>query len=227
MPFIVDQTIRKSIIDFLQSKGESVYFSHNCHNVYKPVNTHPDIQIHFTAKDTAFVPPMLFEYYKAILPPNIKLHKGNKNLGSTYPDDIAYNISRIGKKVFLNLKYADTEIVRYYQNNGFTLINVNQGYAKCNICSNGEIAVTEDEGIFSALVKNGIKTLKIPVGGVKLSGFPYGFIGGASGRFFDKMLFCGKMEDKAVIDFLKDNGVVPISTDEGELTDYGSLIYFE
>ncbi len=227
MPFIVDKTMRNSIIKNLSDMGEKVYFSYNCTNVYKPVNTHPDIQIHFVSSDRAFVPPLLYDYYKSILPANIKLHKGNKNLGGTYPSDVAYNISRIGNKVILNLKYADEKIIEFYKNNGYELINVNQGYAKCNICSVGEIVVTEDEGIYSSLVKNGIKTLKIPVGSVCLKGFAYGFIGGASGGFKDKILFCGKMINKEIIKFFKKNGISVLSLDSDVLTDYGSLIYFE
>ncbi len=227
MPFIVDRAIRQTIIDALYNMGEKVYFSYNCESVYKPVNTHPDIQIHFVSDDTAFVPPELYGYYKAILPQNIKLHKGNKNLKSTYPFDIAYNISRIGEKVFLNMNYADEKIVKYYKNSGFQLIHINQGYAKCNICSNGEAAVTEDEGIYSVFVKNGVKALKIPTGSVKLSGFPYGFIGGASGCKNTKMLFCGKMENREIIEFFKRDNTECVSLDNGNLTDYGSLICFE
>ncbi len=227
MPFIINFLTRKSIINSISAMGEKVFFSYDCENIYKPVNSHPDIQIHFVGKREAFVPPMLYDYYKAILPHDVKLHKGNKNLGGTYPLSVTYNISRIGNKVILNLKYADEEIVKYYKNNGFELISVNQGYAKCNICSAGEIAVTEDEGVYKALLKAGIKSLKIPVGDVKLSGFPYGFIGGASGEFKDKILFCGSLKNKLAANFFQENGILVCSLDNEILTDYGSIIYFE
>ena len=77
MPFIVDKTIRTSLLDSLRKIDKTVLFSYDCTNIYKPVNTHPDIQIHFVNNNTAFVPPELFTYYKGILPTSIKLYKGN------------------------------------------------------------------------------------------------------------------------------------------------------
>lgn len=227
MPFIVDRTIRTSLVDSLKKLDSRMIFSNDCGVVYEPVNTHPDIQIHFVNKDTAFVPPELFAYYRNILPQNIKLYKGNKSLGGTYPFDVAYNISRIEKNVILNLKTADEEIIKYYQDNSYNIINVKQGYAKCNICTNGRVAVTEDEGIYKALIKNGINALKIPVGSVALKGFKHGFIGGASGCFDKKILFCGHMYNNEVIEFFNFDYTETLSLDEKALTDYGSIIYFE
>ncbi len=227
MPFIVDRTMRKSLIDALLGFEKEIYFSAPLETVYKPVNTHPDIQIHFASQSEAFVPPELYDYYRAVLPSRIRLRKGNKSLGGTYPYDVAYNVSRIGKNIILNSKYADEKIVGYYKRRGFNFVNVKQGYAKCNICSDGNIAVTEDCGIYKALLKSGIKTLKIPVGSVRLCGFQNGFIGGACGSYKNKILFCGEMKNDALAAFLKESKLKPISLDRGKLTDYGSILYFE
>ena len=227
MPFIVDKTIRDSLLSSLKTIEDAVLFSYNYDIVYEPVNTHPDIQIHFVNKDTAFVPPELFTYYRNILPLYIKLYKGNKNLNGTYPYDVAYNISRIGHNVIFNPKTADPEIIRYYNDSNYTFIKVKQGYTKCNICTDGDVAITEDEGIYRALVEHGIRTLKIPVGTVTLKGFKNGFIGGASGNIDKKVLFCGHMENTDIIEFLNKNNTEVLSLDNDVLTDYGSIIYFE
>lgn len=231
MPFIVDKNMRPSCVETLRRLDDRIYFSHFCENVYSPVNTHPDIQIHFVNDKTAFVPPELYDYYRNILPRNVVLHKGNKRLGGTYPSDIAYNISRIGNNVILNLKYADENIIKYYRENGFNLVNVNQGYSKCNICSDGKAAVTEDEGIYKVLLRSNIPALKIRHGSVLLSGFDYGFIGGASGYFENRILFCGKVEDapnyNEIKSFFSQNNTELLSLDSESLTDYGSIIFFE
>lgn len=231
MPFIIDRNMRQSCIDHLRKIDSEIYFSQNYDKIYFPVNTHPDIQIHFVDFRTAFVPPELFDYYKNTLPSFIDLKEGAQSLGGTYPGDVAYNVARIGKCVILNKKTVDENILNYYTEKGFTIINVKQGYAKCNICTNGKVAVTEDEGIHSALSENDIKTLKIPAGSVRLEGFDYGFIGGASGSFRDKILFCGEIKNKEIFNqiknFFKSNDTEIIVIDKEELTDYGSILYFE
>ncbi len=231
MPFIIDKNMRQSCIDYLRKIDSEIYFSQNYDKIYFPVNTHPDIQIHFVDSRTAFVPPELFNYYKNTLPFFIDLKKGTRPLSGTYPGNVAYNVARIGKYAILNKKTVDANILNYYIEKGFTIINVKQGYTKCNICTDGKVAVTEDEGIYSALNENGIKTLKIPAGSVRLEGFDYGFIGGASGSFRDKILFCGEIKNKAIFDqiksFFKSNDTEIIVIDKEELTDYGSILYFE
>lgn len=230
MPFIVDKNIRDSCVDKLRSMDEKIYYSADCDWVYKPVNTHPDLQIHFVSEDTAFVPPELYEYYKSILPDYLKIKSGNKSIGGTYPNNVAYNIARIGNYVILNKKYADSKVVDFYESHGYTIINVNQGYTKCNICTDGKFAITEDSGIAKALENNRITTLKISVGTVSLENFQYGFIGGASGCFDGKILLCGiadeQIKDK-IAEFLKENKTGICFLDEEKLTDYGSILYFE
>ena len=226
MPFIVDKNMRKSCIEALKNFDDRIFFSKNCGWVYNPVNTHPDIQIHFAEQNLAFVPRELFEYYSSILPDYIKIKIGNKSLGGSYPDNVAYNIARIGKNVIANGKYADEYIMEYYQKNNFKIINIKQGYAKCNICTDGKVAVTEDAGIYKALTENGVKTLFVEAGNVRLRNFPYGFIGGASGCFKNQICFCGAA-DKKIIKFFEENGTKTVSLDRESLTDYGSVLYFE
>ena len=228
MPFIVDRNMRESCVDSLRKMDEKIIFSENCNWVYSPVNTHPDLQIHFVSDKEAFVPPELFEYYKSILPDYVKLKQGKKSLGGTYPENVAYNIARIGNNIVAG-KSADENIIEYYRTKGCRIVEVKQGYTKCNICSDGISAVTEDCGIYKALSENGIKTLLIPVGSVALEGFSNGFIGGASGFKNGRILLCGEAEiqiRKMISDFFALNGREVICLDNGKLTDYGSVLYF-
>ena len=90
MPFIIDRNMRRSCTQYLRKIDSEIYFSQNYDKIYSPVNTHPDIQIHFVDSRTAFVPPELFDYYKSILPSFIDLRKGAQYLGGTYPSNVAY-----------------------------------------------------------------------------------------------------------------------------------------
>jgi len=61
------------------------------------------------------------------------------------------------------------------------IIPVNQGYTKCStIVIDNDNFITEDKSIYNALTQNGKNCLLIEKGHVKLEGYEYGFIGGAS-----------------------------------------------
>ena len=192
------------------------------------VGLHPDIQIHFVDGKTAYCEPTLYEYYKKILPAYVTLKRGSSYVGFTYPDNCAYNIARMGKNIICNINISDTNILDFYKENGYNIINVNQGYAKCNVCPlSDNFIITEDIGIYRA-VKNSIElnVAYMPVGRVMLDGFDYGFIGGASGLADKTLLLCGKAP-KELLDILNMNKIEYIELSEKVLYDYGSILSFD
>ncbi|MEG2381443.1 MAG: hypothetical protein RSB38_07100, partial [Oscillospiraceae bacterium] len=86
---IVDKNLDNAIFSTLLSNNYSIIKSFDMDILYKPVNTHPDMQIHFVADDYAICEPNCYEYYKKELPSHIKLKAGNKISKGTYPYDIA------------------------------------------------------------------------------------------------------------------------------------------
>lgn len=108
-------------------------------------------------------------------------------------------------------------------------VHTAQGYTKCNIAVvDGSHIITEDEGVFRAVSeKTDIKVLLISPKQVKLNGFAYGFIGGASGRIGNEMIFSGdvtKHSDYAKIrSFIEECGL-DIKYFDYPLTDIGSII---
>lgn len=67
--------------------------------------------------------------------------------------------------------------------NDIEIVNINQGYARCStLILNNRTAVTADISVKNALEKDGAKVLLISSGDIKLEGYDYGFIGGASGK---------------------------------------------
>lgn len=227
MKFIVNKTTSNKIRNTLSNIGE-IYDGTVADIKDKSVSTHPDIQIHFVDNKTAFCAPELYDYYKRVLPGNVKLYKGGKPLGFTYPDDCAYNIARIGNNIICNPEISDFKVLDYYKNIGYNIIAVRQGYAKCNICQlSDDLILTEDKGILHSVTKCGrINAVYMPVGSVSLSGFNYGFIGGASGFTNDTLLLCGKAT-KELADILKKNNIKYTELSDEPLYDYGSIIPFD
>ncbi|MBR5155527.1 MAG: hypothetical protein IKW62_03455 [Clostridia bacterium] len=232
MAVILDKSADAKIFETLKYLNIDCYKSCSLDFLYSPVNTHPDMQIHFTDSTTAVVAPSAYNHYASTLPPNINLIKGSSDPHCTYPGDCAYNVAKLGKKIIGNLRYTDPKIKEIYENQGCQFINVNQGYTKCNLCIVDENSViTEDEGLFKTLSANSIDVLKIPSGLVKLNGFANGFLGGASGFISPgKLAFCGNFKNNSIFDqiysFVKSKLVDIICLSSTEMVDLGSILYF-
>ena len=190
------------------------------------VSTHPDMGIHFLKNDIAVCAPEVYEYYLGFLGQNINnLICGKMSLNSTYPNDIAYNVLRVKSYIFANLKYTDKNILEYYQKNRYNVINTKQGYAKCSAAVFGDVVLTEDAGLFKLLsnIKD-IKAYLIEKGNVRLDGYDYGFIGGATGFINNTAIFCGSIKDQNIKDILLKNNISYFEAEGDGLYDYGSVI---
>ena len=233
MGVIIDSAANSEIFCKLKNLGVSIFKSTSLDFLYLPVNTHPDMQIHFVDEVTAVVAPSAYNHYKSVLPSNINLIKGISDPDSTYPEDCAYNVARLGNKIIGNLSYLDTKIIEVYKERESTFVDVKQGYTKCNLCIvDNNSVITEDEGLCRTLTGIGVDVLKISPGGVGLKNFPYGFIGGASGLLNNKqLLFCGDLsfhpDGDKIINFVNQKGVDIIYLSSTKLFDLGSILYFD
>lgn len=230
MSFIIDRTMPEKMRNTLKEYSD-VYESAQVDTEDKVISTHPDLQIHFVTKNMAFCAPEVINYYREILPQNITLKAGISCVGHTYPSNCAYNVARVGNTVICNTKCTDKMILDFYKKNGNKIINVNQGYSKCNICPLSDSSfITEDKGIYnSAKNANEIRPYLISAGTVCLDGFEYGFIGGATGMFDKKLFLCGKLEDcieEDVHKIIKNEGIEYIELSDDKLRDFGSIIVF-
>ncbi len=233
MAVIVDCCANSELFKELDMHNVKYYKSYNLEFLYKPVNTHPDMQIHFITERIAVVAPSAYDYYRSLLPRRVTLYKGEKDPASTYPGDCAYNVAKVGKKVIGNLAYTDSVIKKIYTELGFEFINVKQGYTKCSLCVVDENSViTEDEGLYKALTSQGIDVLKIPAGEVVLKNFKNGFIGGASGFIgYNKLAFCGDVSKcsffNELLKFINDRKVNIIYLLQTQIEDFGSILFFD
>lgn len=147
-----------------------------------------------------------------------------------YPKDIPYNAACTGKFFIHRLAFTDAALLRAAKEMNMILIDVPQGYTKCNVVVVDENSlITSDKGIFDVLDRrDDIDCLLVHSGHVRLSGYSTGFLGGASGRVDNRILFHGSLphhpDAKQIQDFIESRGFDVIWFDGFPLTDIGSII---
>lgn len=204
----LSQTANPLLIEYLTSNGYRIHIIENTDVTYEPVSSHPDI-------------------YMCSLGIGRPIFFGRpEKIGKKYPDNIIYNAACTGKFFIHNLKYTDPELLKAVD--GIEKINVSQGYSKCNTLIVDETGIiTSDAGIYKSC-KYKLDVLLIRPGHIKLNNFPYGFIGGASGRIGNTIIFNGNLEDHPdynnISDFIIKRGLDIVYFKEYQLEDIGSII---
>ncbi len=191
---------------------------------------HGDLTFVYLGEGVAVCAPESYEYYKKAfegLP--IELIKGGKSLGGTYPDDCAYNVATVGKRLFGKVEAADAVLIKKAEEMGFKIIDIKQGYAKCSVCPvNENAAISADPSFIRAAEREGVECLRVTNASISLKGFDTGFFGGT---FFmaGKDVCSAKGDLKKHPDigriekFLEKFGIRADNKTEGLLTDFGSL----
>ena len=206
--------VPKNILFYLWEHGYNAVVMKPCGSVRGSINSHPDIFMCKMGTST-----------------NAPLVKADKTqLGYEYPHNIKYNAVCLDKYFIHNLKYTAPELLEKAKSMDKTLINVQQGYTKCNMAVvNGSSVITSDEGICRALSDySDIDVLKITPGCVDLPGYSTGFLGGTSGIVGDTMLFCGDLSRHPdyydILQFILERGINVKFFDSIPLLDVGSFI---
>ena len=152
-------------------------------------------------------------------------------INSLYPHDCFLNAVCIGNDFICSKKSIYTQALDFAEKNNMNIIDVSQGYVKCNICvvSEDEKAIiTEDAGICEKLSCNGYDVLMLNTHCVGLKPYEYGFIGGASGLIDGKLCFtgniCAHAEYTRIRDFCEKHSVELVVLSDEALYDYGSII---
>ena len=156
------------------------------------------------------------------------IYRSTTPLPNTYPGCAAYNALVLGKYFVHRLDITAPCLIKAAKECGLELINIKQGYAKCAcVIVDEHSIITADRGISRAL-EGKAEVLLIDSGHVKLEGYEYGFLGGASGLINGTLLFCGDLsrhpDFERIMSFANARGVKVQYIDEFELTDIGSFI---
>lgn len=165
--------------NYLLDKGYTLEYIESKGIVDKSISHHPDIFL-----------------CKMGIDENAPVYFAKKEtLSADYPCDVPFNAACTGKYFIHNLEYTNPDLLQAAENMGMTTINVKQGYSKCSIVIVDETSIiTYDEGIYKACEEyDDLDVLLVSPGFVRLDGYDTGFIGGASGRIGDEVIFNGDL----------------------------------
>ena len=147
-----------------------------------------------------------------------------------YPGNVLLNSVRLNKRVILNKKTVDNNLLDFYKNTNVELINVRQGYTRCSTAIiNDHSIITSDPSIYKEAKKIGLDVLKIRPGFINLPGYNYGFIGGAC-TLIDKniIVFTGDINThpdcELIYNFISERNIEIINLTSGTLIDIGGMI---
>ena len=123
------------------------------------------------------------------------------------------------------------EVQEYVQQQGYLIVPVRQGYARCAVLPVGtDMVVTADPGIAAALRQIGIELLLIRSGGISLPGYDTGFIGGCGGMPDPHTLIVSgnlrQHPDYEQIHMVLQQRRITLYCLPGPLTDVGGLQFF-
>ncbi len=156
-----------------------------------PVSCHPDMLM-FVKDKKIVIHDNYYEANSEIFAPffyNITL--SNEKMGSKYPDDILFNALALGDTLFCKSQSVSSHILKMFKKTA----DVAQGYAACSTLALSDSAIiTADSSIARAARDNLIDVLQITQGNIKLPGYLYGFIGGASFVYKKTVYFFGNID---------------------------------
>lgn len=204
----LSETANPTLIHYLKAQGHQVEIIKKTDRTYDPVSSHPDI-------------------YLCSLGPGAPVFFGcPEKIGKAYPENIRYNAACTGKYLLHNLKHTDPDLLKAAGH--LQPVHTAQGYTKCNVVIVDQASIiTSDQGIFKAS-KEKMDVLLVRPGHIRLQNFPYGFIGGASGRVGDTILFNGNLEKhpnfQEIKAFIESRNLRLKYFKEYSLEDIGSII---
>ena len=196
-----------------------------------PTNSHADMLL-FLIDEKVFCNEKYFQdnnsIFKRIEEYGYTVIPCDFEVKSTYPFDVSLNQAIIGKFILGNQKVCAKEILKYANNNSYSYVSTKQGYAKCSsLVLNEKAIITADDSITNIAKELEIDVLKITNGSseIKLEGYDYGFIGGASTVYNKTVFFFGNISlhtnAKEICAFCEKYGFSIVSLSNSQLTDVG------
>lgn len=214
----------EKVIEKLTKKGIRCIVLENNENIEHSVRNHADMSAYKLSDGRIILDKRQKKAAEELQKIGVSVVFTEENISGAYPADVLLNAARIGKTVICNEKFISREIISDSED----IISVRQGYAKCSICEVCDRAfITDDKGIYEKC-RERFDILLIEKGDIILEGQSYGFIGGASAKIGEKIIFFGSLDthcDGEIIKaFLKKHNVVFECLSDDNLTDIGSAV---
>lgn len=215
--------------EYLLDNGFCVIEIKKTGKVYGAIASHPDIYVCKIKEDMVIEESQYNLTKEQLQTEDENCYIGKSELEDKYPGTIKYNAVALGPFFIHSTKYTDEKILEIVKKNHMEVVDVKQGYTKCNIVLvDDNSIITSDVGIAKALRARGVNVLLISKGQVKLPGFEYGFLGGASGKIGNEILFNGNLKEHedfvAIKSFIEDKGIGLKYFEDYPLEDIGSII---
>ena len=233
---LIDKRMRNVEKNMLKYLGYKLVPIETSNNVYAEISSHVDI---FTTKigDTLIVEKSKYDDLVFMLKDtDYNIISGKENVEMKYPNDIKYNVCIIGNYAVHNFKYTDKVVLKELKENGYELINVEQGYTNCSVAVIDESSViTADRKIAEKLIANNISVLLLDyTPDIKLKdeygnySNMNGFIGGAIGRVDNNIIVFGDLNkidrENKIRDFIKIRNLKLIDFKDLDVIDYGGIV---
>ena len=227
----ISENTNKKLKDFFITNGHQLIEVRKTPAVYDSVAAHSDIYLCKLREELIVAPEQYPLIADGLIESGIPFSVSTGQLGSQYPMNIRYNAAQVGTFLIHNTKYTDPLIIEKAKKLGLQLVHVKQGYTKCNlVIVDDHSAITSDAGIAEELSKYPIEVLLIAQGHIALDGFPYGFLGGASGKVGSQIIFNGNLsahpDFQSITAFIQSRGLQVVYFDDYPLADIGSIINF-
>lgn len=231
---VCDKRTPPSSLSSLREIADRVFLLEPDFSLPLPISSHPDLLLFVTPKHII----ARADYYEAERETieeicrlsDRTLRLSDSKAVDSYPLDCSFCAFLSGEYLFCREASTDRAILECALNEGWHIVNVNQGYAKCStaVLHDGAL-ITSDFSIARAAEENGIEHLLICPGFIDLPGYDYGFIGGCCGACGDALYFVGDIEAHPQFDdisaFCQKHGTRPISLSKDKLYDVGTLIF--
>jgi len=205
----------------IEALGYEVRLLPPCKELQAPVATHPDMLM-CQIGDTLIVPRSYYLENKSVFD-GVCVTLADVSIQPEYPRDVCMNALIMGDTLYGRVDVICGQALDMVKNHVFT----KQGYAACSTLKITEnAAVTADKSIAKALSQNGVDVCLIRSGHIKLDGYDYGFIGGASVKLLDgSVAFFGDLsghpDHEKIQKFAQKHNTRLISLSDDPLEDHG------
>lgn len=225
---IIDIRTPEEICRALDSLGLRLLKVPRTDRIAGPISAHPDMQL-FIHDKNIFVHPHIGRKFIAEIENFCNVILCKNELHPDYPRDIAYNMACTGNFAIHSLERTEPAILEYLKLRNTVLVDTRQGYSKCStLIVDTESIITADISIDKSARTAGMNSLLISPGHVDLPGYNYGFIGGASGRFMDMVLFTGSIDRhpdrNRIHEFIEARGLKVKVLSKQKVLDTGSIL---